>query len=111
MEKTKERAKFVYGQEMEPCPKCGSYDMKPQTPIKLNEEFSKKDLENPKKLLGQWARKKMTGEDWLEGPCYFMCFECGHKGPSVDCSGRTSTEIGQDRQVYAKMKELWNTQK
>ena len=30
-----ERAEWVYGQPMAPCPKCGSYDMKPQIPIAL----------------------------------------------------------------------------
>ena len=29
------RAEWVYGQPMAPCPKCGSYNMKPQIPIAL----------------------------------------------------------------------------
>lgn len=29
------RAAWVYGQPMNPCPSCGGYNMKPQTPIKI----------------------------------------------------------------------------
>lgn len=29
------RAEWVYGQPMAACPKCGSYNMKPQIPIAL----------------------------------------------------------------------------
>ena len=29
------RAAWVYGQPMAPCPKCCSYNMKPQMPIKI----------------------------------------------------------------------------
>ena len=97
-------------QRMIACPKCGLWEIRPQTPLKHNKEYTAEDLKNPKKLLCEWARKHLDGEDWLEGPCFFMCFKCGHKGPAVDCSGRTSTEIGQDKEVYVKMKELWNTQ-
>jgi hypothetical protein len=37
-----------------------------------------------------------------------MCFDCFHKGPSLDCSGKTSEEVGQDPIIYQKMKDLWN---
>ena len=39
-----------------------------------------------------------------------MCCCCGHKGPSVDCSGRTSEDCRQDRTLNAEMKRLWNEQ-
>ena len=30
-----ERAEWIYGQPMAPCPACGSYNMKPQMPVKI----------------------------------------------------------------------------
>jgi len=39
-----------------------------------------------------------------------MCWGCGHKGPSVDCTGRTSEDCRADRALNAEMKRLWNMQ-
>lgn len=36
-----------------------------------------------------------------------MCRDCNFKAPAVDCSGRTSEEVGQDPKVFAEMKRLW----
>lgn len=105
---TKEWAEFVFSQEMEPCPKCNSYDMMYQTPIKIPEEIPK-DV-TPKQLLGIWVRATKKGETPLEGPSYMMCRNCGHKGPSVDCTGRTSEDVTSDPIVAKKIKELWNNQ-
>jgi hypothetical protein len=93
-----------------PCPKCNSRNIKPQTPIKIPKD-TEFDINNPKKLLGQYAKIIKIGETQLEGPVYFMCFDCFHKGPLLDCSGKTSEEVGQDPIIYQKMKDLWNEQK
>ena len=100
------RAAWIYGQPMAPCPKCGSYNMKPQMPIRM----ALTGNETVPQLLGKWARITIVGATPLEGPCYFMCFDCHHKGPAVDCDGRTSEECRADRALNAKMKRLWNEQ-
>jgi hypothetical protein len=105
---TKEWAKFVFRQEMKPCPKCKSYNMWYQNPIKLKEKIPK-DF-TAKQLLGIWARSIKEGKTPLEGPCYMSCRDCGHKGPSIDCSGRTSEDVGKDPIVAKKIKDLWNNQ-
>lgn len=46
------RAEWVYGQPMTPCPKCGSYDMKPQIPIALGTAGT----ETMPQLVAKWAR-------------------------------------------------------
>jgi len=100
------RAAWIYGQSMQPCPKCGSYNMKPQTPIQMDADGS----ESAKQILGKWARATKAGATPLEGPCYYMCWDCGHKGPAVDCTGRTREAVGADRAVNTEMKRLWNSQ-
>lgn len=100
------RAEWVYGQPMAPCPACGRYNMKPQMPIAVATTGD----ETVPQLVGKWARATKSGATPLEGPCYYMCCCCGHKGPSVDCSGRTSEDCRQDRTLNAEMKRLWNEQ-
>ena len=100
------RAEWVYGQPMEPCPACGSYNMKPQMPISMATTGD----ETMPQLLDKWAHTTKAGTTPLEGPCYYACFACGHKGPAVDCTGRTSEDARQDRALNAEMKRLWNTQ-
>lgn len=100
------RAAWVYGQPMAACPRCGSYDMKPQTPIMIDMTGE----ETPRQLLGKWVRTTKAGATPLEGPVFMMCWECGHKGPSVDCSGRTREDVGMDPAVNAEIKRLWNSQ-
>lgn len=100
------RAAWVYGQPMSPCPACGSYNMKPQMPIQM----ALTGQETVPQLLGKWARATKAGATTLEGPCYYMCWDCRHKGPAVDCTGRTSEDCRQDRALNAEMKRLWNEQ-
>lgn len=100
------RAAWVYGQPMAPCPKCGSYNMKPQMPIKMDLTGE----ETVPQILGKWARATKGGATPLEGPCYYVCWDCKHRGPAVDCTGRTSEDARQDRALNAEMKRLWNTQ-
>lgn len=98
------RAAWVYGQPMAPCPACGSYNMKPQMPIAMVATGD----ETVPQLLGKWAPK--AGATPLAGPCYYACWDCGHEGPAVDCTGRTSEDARQDRAINAEMKRLWNEQ-
>ena len=100
------RAAWVYGQPMAPCPACGSYKMKPQMPIQM----ALTGDETVPQALGKWARATKAGATPLEGLCYYMCWDCGHKGPAVDCTGRTSEDCRQDRALNAEMKRLWNEQ-
>ena len=100
------RAAWVYGQPMAPCPACGSYNMKPQMPIALETTGD----ETLPQLVGKWARATKAGATPLQGPCYYACWECGHKAPAVDCTGRTSEDCRADRALNAEMKRLWNAQ-
>lgn len=100
------RAEWVYGQPMAACPKCGSYNMKPQIPIALETTGA----ETMPQLVGKWARYTKAGATPLQGHAYYCCWDCGHKGPAVDCTGRTSEECRADRALNAEMKRLWNTQ-
>jgi hypothetical protein len=80
--------------------------MKPQMPIKLVVEGK----ETTRDLLGKWARATSGGATPLLGPCYYVCWDCGHKGPAVDCTGRTSEDARKDAALNAEMKRLWNSQ-
>ena len=100
------RAEFIFGQPMEPCPRCGGYNLRNQTPIVMDLPVDA----SPKQMLGAWARATKGGAAPLEGPVCIMCVDCRHKGPAVDCSGRTSEDVGQDPVVSAEMKRLWNDQ-
>ena len=102
----RKRAEWIYGQPMRSCPTCGSYNMKPQMPIAMATTGD----ETVPQLVGKWARATKAGATPLEGPCYYACVDCGHKGPAVDCTGRTSEDARQDRALNAEMKRLWNTQ-
>ena len=84
------------------CPSCGSWNLKPQTPIDIEI-----DITDARKALGQYASAVKGGATRLKGPCYIMCWDCHYKGPSVDCSGRTSQDVGQDKVVFDEMKRLW----
>jgi len=84
------------------CPACGSWNLKPQTPIDVEI-----DITDARKALGQYARAIKAGATPLKGPCYIMCFNCCYKGPAVDCSGRTSEDVGRDAAVFSEMKRLW----
>lgn len=102
-----QRAAWVYGQPMAPCPACGSYNMRPQMPIALGMTGD----ETVPQLVGKWAAAKKDGDTLLEGPAYYACMNCWHKGPAVDCTGRTSEECGSDPFLNTEMKRLWNTQR
>lgn len=101
-----ERCEFVFGQPMQPCPKCGSYRLTYQTPIKLAEPLP--DKPDAKALLRAWARAHREGSPMLEGPVYIACQECWHHGPALDCSGRTSDDVSHDVAVASEVKRLWN---
>ena len=99
------RIAFIMGQPMKPCSKCSSYNLRFQTPIKTDAP----ENATTKQLLGAWARATKAGA-MMEGPVYIICLDCRHKGPSVDCSGRTRDDVGQDPLVSKEAKQLWNEQ-
>jgi hypothetical protein len=102
------RAEFVFGQPMKPCPKCGSYSLIHQTPIKMAEPITAGD--SAKQAVGKWAREMSRGDPQMEGPVFIMCRDCFHKGPSMDCTGMTRSQVGQSREVSDTVKRLWNDQ-
>lgn len=106
MQWTAEHAEFIYGQRMEPCPACGSYKMQAQVPIVLDT----KEGDSVKQILGKWARAIKAGATPVEGSAYYACGDCGHKGPAVDCTGRTSEDCRSDPKLNDEMKRLWNSQ-
>jgi hypothetical protein len=105
---TAARCRAIFGQEMIPCPKCGSYNIGWQTPIRMPDAIVKGD--DARTVLRKYARAVKDGHTPLKGPVFLWCQDCLHKGPAMDCSGRTSEEVGQDRAVAAEVKRLWNSQ-
>lgn len=99
---------MIFGQEMKPCPICGGFNIGWQTPIKMSEPITEAD--DARSILRKYARSVKSGATPLEGPVFLWCRECHHKGPAMDCSGRTSQEIGQDRAIATEVKRLWNSQ-
>lgn len=91
---------------MKACPKCSGYNIGYSTPIKLDEPMPT----TAKGMLGAWARARKSGQTPLEGTCRIMCRDCGHLGPAVDVSGRTSEDVGRDKAVADETKRLWNSQ-
>ena len=103
---TAEHARFIFGQDMQPCPACGSYHLGFSTPIKLDGPLSN----TAGGILCQWAKSRRAGATPLEGTCRIMCRDCGHIGPAVDVTGRTAEDVGKDPAVAAETKRLWNSQ-
>ena len=100
------RARFVFGQEMKACPKCGGYNLGFSTPIKLTGPLP----ESAKGMLEAWAKARKGGATPLEGTCRIMCRACGHLGPAVNVEGRTAEDVGRDRAVCTEVKRLWNSE-
>jgi len=108
MKRTAQTAKFIHGIEMKPCPSCGAFNMHYRMPIQMKEPILATD--GARQILGKWARSIKDGNTPLEGPCFMVCEDCGHKGPSIDCSGRTSEDVGKDPLVASEIKRIWNSQ-
>lgn len=108
MKRTAQTCEMIFGQKMKPCPNCGSFNIGWQTPIKMNEAITKED--DARSILGKYARSIKGGNTPLEGPVFLWCKDCRHKGPSMDCSGRTSESVGQDKEVAKEVKRLWNSE-
>ena len=106
---TKEVCAFRFGRPMKPCPSCGSYNIGYQTPIKMQEEVTEED--DARSIIRKWARATQAGNTLLKGPVYLHCRDCFHKGPAMDCTGRTSEDVGQDPVVADTVKNLWNSEK
>ncbi len=107
MDYTVKTAESRFGAPMNPCPMCGSYNMATRAPIQMN--LSRDD--DAKTTVKKWAKANWDGSAYLEGPVYIVCQDCFHRGPAVDCSGKRSCEVMGDREIYAKMRDLWNGQK
>lgn len=91
---------------MAPCPACGSYHIRFQAPIAV--DISADD--DMRKVVSKWAKAIKGGHTPLRGPVFIVCFGCGHAGPSVDCTGRTSEDVCRDPAVSAEVIRLWNSQ-
>lgn len=100
------RARFVFGQEMKACPKCGGYNIGFSTPIKLSGPLP----DSAKGMLAAWVKARKGGATPLEGTCRIMCRSCGHLGPAVNVEGRTAEDVGRDKAVCAEVKRLWNSE-
>jgi len=104
-------AEFVFGQPMKPCPKCGSYNMAYQMPIKVPaaeiEKMAQLSLQEAMSIA--FALSKDSGE--IEGPVYLRCMNCYHRGPAVDCTGRDAHDVKLDPLINKEVKRLWNNQK
>ena len=96
----------IFGEPMKPCPKCDSYELNYQTPIKMNvpEDYT------PQEMLMEWLNNPNSRTNKLEGPCFIMCWDCGHRGPAVDCSGKTLEDVSDNPEINKKMINLWNNQ-
>lgn len=103
---TADRARFVFGQEMKACPKCGGYNIGYSTPIKLDGPMP----DTAKGMLAAWAKARKGGSTPLEGTCRITCRGCGHLGPAVSVEGRTAEDVGRDKAVAAETKRLWNSE-
>lgn len=102
---TAKQAEFIFGQPMNPCPKCGSYNLSYRTPIVLDVT----DDDSPKAILGKYAKALRQGPV-LEGPVYMICSDCLHRGPAIDCSHMTYDEMKKSKDVAKKVKAAWNCQ-
>lgn len=100
------RCEWVFGMPMKACPECSGYNIGYSTPIKLDGPMPG----TAKGMLGAWARARKNGQTPLEGTCRIMCRSCGHLGPAVDVTGRTSEDVGRDKAVADEVKRLWNNQ-
>jgi len=106
--KARERAAFIFGEAMRPCPKCDGFQLGYSMPIQMKEPIEPGD--DAKKILGKWARSVKDGPTMLEGPVRIVCRECGHRGPHIVCYGRTAEDVGKDAEVAKELKRLWNNQ-
>ena len=63
LKKPAARAEWIYGQPMAPCPACGSYNMKPQMPVKIGLAGDDTAMQ----AFGKLARAMKSGPVVLEG--------------------------------------------
>ena len=101
------RCAWVFGQPMKACPRCGGYKLGYQTPVRQMEPL--REGESVKSIVGKWARAVKAGNNALEGPVFVWCQACFHKGPALDCTGRTAEDVGRDKVVADEVKRLWNS--
>ena len=54
---TAQRAKFRFGQPMNPCPKCGGYNLGTKVPIRIGHD----ENDDARALLRKWAKAHREG--------------------------------------------------
>lgn len=94
------------------CLRCGRLPGNSHTEIcALQGEIERlrHDIKRHIAIASELATEK-AGAPPLQGLAYYACWDCFHKGPAVDCTGRTSEECRADRALNAEMKRLWNAQ-
>lgn len=101
---TAQRAKFTFGQQMNPCPKCGGYNLGTRVPIKID-----CTSDDPKTILKEWLKAHKSGPV-LEGYACIVCQDCFHHGPHFDCSHMSYDEVMKSHDVPKEVKRLWNSQ-
>jgi hypothetical protein len=100
------RAEFIFGETMSPCPKCHGFNLHYKTPIQFESDPTKSASQN----ISKWANVMSANETPLKGPVYIECFDCHHRGPSLDCTGRTRQDVGADEGLARTVRRLWNEQ-
>jgi len=102
---TAQRAKFRFGQPMNPCPKCGGYNLGTKVPIRIDHD----ENDDARALLRKWAKAHREGPV-LKGIAYIVCQDCFHQGPHFDCSHMSYDEVMKSHDVAKEVKRLWNSQ-
>lgn len=105
MKRTQQHAEFAFGCKMNPCPKCGSWNIKYQVPIEIDIPKGA----SARQILSAWAREQAKGPR-LKGYGFIMCFDCGYKGPHVSTEGMTYGQANKSVEFADKMKAAWNNQ-
>ena len=102
------RAEWVYGQPMAPCPKCGSYNMKPQMPIAMKttgDETAPQDW--PGQVGASHQDRRYAAARARPTTPAGTAFTRGRPWTAPDAPAR---DCRADRALNAEMKRLWNAQ-
>ena len=100
-----ERAEFIFGQKMEPCPNCGGYHFAYRVPIRIDVDNDDNAREWIKKLAIAYRNGPV-----MEGIAYIVCCDCQHRGPEFNCSHLSYDDVMKSEDVANEIKRLWNSQ-
>lgn len=98
-------ARFVFGQDMNPCPKCGGYNLATRIPIKIDLD----ENDDAPTTIKKWVKAQQEGPI-LEGIAYIVCQDCFHRGPEFDCGHMGYDEVMKSPDASKEIKRLWNNQ-